>query len=412
VETVIPAERPARGLLGPGLFVGVAVVVANALNAVFQIALARILDPEEYSLLVALVVITLIAAVPPLAFQASVAREVAVALSEDRPGFAGAAIRDTVRGLVPWALGILVLGALAYPLLAAAGRGDAGATFATAATISAALVIPAVWGGLQGARLFVVLGIAHLTFAATRLGAGVGIGLAGGDAAAVMGGVAAATAVTLVLTLLPLRDLWRAAARSGARRLATLPNAAAATGLTLLTALATVDVLVAKLAFPPATAGAYGVASVGARVLLLLPIGVTTVLFPRVATLRDRARERRHLLAGLAVVATLGAVATAILWVLADPIVTRIFGEKYAAAVPWLGPLSLAMALYALATVYMYHFLSLARARFALVLCGVFGLQLLLFGLLHSRPAELIGVQIGVSALTLAAAEAWYLLRH
>ena len=412
METVVPVERASPGLLGPGLFVGVAVVVANALNAVFQIALARILDPAEYSLLVALVVITLIAAVPPLAFQASVAREVAVALSEERPGVAGAAIRDTVRGLVPWALGILVLGALAYPLLAATGRGDAGATFATAATISAALVIPAVWGGLQGARLFVVLGIAHLTFAATRLGAGLGIGLAGGAAAAVMGGVAGATAVTLVLTLLPLRELWHAAARSGARRLATLPNAAAATGLTLLTALASVDVLVAKLAFAPATAGAYGVASVGARVLLLLPIGVTTVLFPRVATLRDRARERRHLLAGLAVVAALGAVATAVIWVLADPIVTRIFGEKYAAAVPWLGPLSLAMALYALATVYIYHFLSLARARFALVLCGVFALQLLLFGLLHSRPAELVGVQLGVSALTLAAAEAWYLLRH
>ena len=412
METVLPVERPSRGLLGPGLFVGVAVVVANALNAVFQIALARILDPAEYSLLVALVVITLIAAVPPLAFQASVAREVAVALSEERPGVAGAAIRDTVRGLVPWALGILVLGALAYPLLAATGRGDAGATFATAATISAALVIPAVWGGLQGARLFVVLGIAHLTFAATRLGAGLGIGLAGGAAAAVLGGVAGATAVTHVLTLLPHRELWHAAARSGARRLATLPNAAAATGLTLLTALASVDVLVAKLAFPPATAGAYGVASVGARVLLLLPIGVTTVLFPRVATLRDRARERRHLLAGLAVVAALGAVATAIIWLLADPIVTRIFGEKYAAAVPWLGPLSLAMALYALATVYIYHFLSLARARFALVLCGVFALQLLLFGLLHSRPAELVGVQLGVSALTLAAAEAWYLLRH
>ena len=48
----------------------------------------------------------------------------------------------------------------------------------------------------------------------------------------------------------------------------------------------------------------------------------------------------------------------------------------------------------------------------ALVLCGVFALQLLLFGLLHSRPAELIGVQIGVSALTVVAAEAWYLLRH
>ncbi len=411
MEPVAPPERPARGLLAPGIFVALAVVVANGLNAFFQVALARILDPGEYSLLLALVVITLIAAVPPLAFQAAVAREVAVALADERPGDAGAALRDTVRGLVPWALAVLALGGIAYPVLSAAGRGGA-ATFATAATISAALVIPAVWGGLQGARLFVVLGLAHLTFSGTRLGAGLGIGLAGGDAAAVMGGLAGATALTLGLTLLPLRDLWSAAVRSGAHRLATLPNAAAATGLTLLTALPSVDVLVAKLAFSPSTAGAYGVASVGARVQLLVPIGVTTVLFPRVAILRDRARERRHLLAGLGVVATVSAVTTAVLWSFSGPLVRGVFGHKYAAAVPWLGPLSLAMALYALATVYMYHFLSLARARFALVLVGAFAVQLVLFALLHARPAELIGVQIGVAAFSVAAAEAWHLWRH
>ena len=412
MEPIAPLERPARGLLAPGIFVGLAVVVANGLNAVFQVALARILDPAEYSLLVALVVITLIAAVPPLAFQAAVAREVAVALDDERAGVAGAALRDTVRGLVPWALAILALGGIAYGAMAAFEHGDGEATLATAATISAALVIPAVWGGLQGARLFLVLGLAHLTFAATRLGAGLGIGLAGGDAAAVMGGVAGATAITLVLTLVPLRDLWGAAARSGARRLATLPNAAAAIGLTLLTALASIDVLVANLAFSSATSSAYGVASVGARVLLLVPIGVTTVLFPRVAVLRDRTLERRHLLAGLAIVALVGALMTAGLWVCSGFLIRHVFGDKYQAAVPWLGPLSLAMALYALTTVYLYHFLSLARTRFALVLCGVFALQVALFAALHGRPAELIGVQIGIAALTVVAAEAWLRLRR
>ncbi len=407
-----PPIRLSRSLLAPGLFVGGAVIVANGLNAVFQIALARILDPAEYSLLVALVVITLIAAVPPLAFQAGVAREVAVALADGRRSEAGASIRDTVRALLPWAAAVLVVGGAGAGALAAAGLGDAGATIATAATISAALVIPAVWGGLQGARLFVVLGLAHLTFAGTRLGAGVGIGLAGGDTAAVMAGVAAATAFTLALTLLPLRDLWHAAQRSTARRLATLPNASAATGLTVLTALASVDVLVAKLAFPSATAGAYGVASVGARVLLLVPIGVTTVLFPRVAVLRDRARERKHLLAGLGVVAVLGAATTALLWVGSGPLIRHVFGHKYEAAIPWLGPLSLAMALYALATVYVYHFLSLARTRFSLVLVAVFVAQLGAFAALHDRPADLIGVQIAAGAVTFVAAEAWYLLRH
>ncbi len=408
----LPSEPTRRSLLAPGLFVGGAVIVANGLNAVFQIALARILEPSEYSLLVALVVVTLIAAVPPLAFQAVVAREVAVALAENRRAEAGASIRDTVRALLPWALAALVLGGIAAGVLAAAGRGDAGATLATAATISAALVIPAVWGGLQGARLFLVLGLAHLTFAGTRLGAGVGIGLAGGGTGAVMGGVAAATLFTLALTLVPLRGFWRDALRTGTRRLATLPNAAAATGLTLLTALASVDVLVANLAFPSATAGAYGVASVGARVLLLVPIGVVTVLFPRVAVLRDRGRERRYLLWGLGVVAVLGAATTAVLWIAAGPLIRHVFGEKYEAAVPWLGPLSLAMALYALATVYVYHFLSLARTRFALVLVGVFLAQLVAFAAVHNRPADLIGVQIAAAAVTLAAAEAWHLLRH
>jgi O-antigen/teichoic acid export membrane protein len=361
--------------------------------------------------LVALVVITLIAAVPPLAFQASVAREVALELESGRPERAGAALRDTVRGLLPWAACVLLLGAAVSVVMAAAGSGDAAATFATTATIAFALIIPAVWGGLLGARLFLVFGLAQLAFAGTRFAAGLGVGLAGGDAAAVMAGVAGATALTLGLTFLPLRDLWHAAARMGRRRLATLPNAAAATGLTVLMALATVDVLVANLAFDSDTAGAYGVASVCARVQLLLPIGVITVLFPRVATLRDPDRERRHLLGGLAVVAGLGALVVALLWVFAEPIVDDIFGEKYHAAVPWLGPLSLAMGLYALANVYLYHFLALARTRFALVLVAIQAAQLVAFALLHSSPRELIGVQIAAAAVTVAAAETWYLLR-
>jgi O-antigen/teichoic acid export membrane protein len=400
----LSGSRPSRALLGSGLFIGVATFAANGLNALFQIALARVLSPAEYSVLVALVVITLIAAVPPLAFQASVAREVALELEGGRRERAGAALRDTVRGLVPWAAGVLLLGGLASVVMAAAGRG-------AAATIAFALVIPAVWGGLLGARLFLVFGFAQLAFAGTRFAAGLAIGLAGGDAAAVMAGVAGATAVTLGLTFLPLRDLWHAAERAGRRRLATLPNAAAATGLTVLMALATVDVLVANLAFSSNTAGAYGVASVCARVQLLLPIGVVTVLFPRVATLRDPVRERRHLLAGLGVVAALGALVTALLWAFAGPIVDDIFGEKYHAAVPWLGPLSLAMALYALATVYLYHFLSLARTRFALVLVAIQAAQLVAFALLHASPRELIGVQIVTAAVTVVAAEAWYLLR-
>ena len=410
------AERKGarRALIGSGLVLAVAVGVANALNAVFQFGLARILERGEYSLLAALFAVVLIGAVPPLAFQATTARSVASSLAEGREDEAGRYLRGTLRSVLVWTAALLVLTAVLVPIGAAAGLSHPLAIGATAATVAIALAIPVVWGGLQGAGRFRDLAAATLLFAGSRLAAGLAIGAAGGGVGVIMLGVAGATAVTTVVSLLPLRSLLARAAGAGLprRRLATLPNAAAAVGLTALTALATSDLLVAKLAFPSAKAGDYAAASVGARVLLLIPIAVTTVLFPRVATLRDKQRERKHLLAGLLAVAVAAAAATALLWTLATPLIDLTFGAKYDHASSWLGPLSLAMALYALATVYLYHFLSLGRSRFALVIAGLLAAQLAIFGALHASPRELICVQIGVSAATLVAAEAWHLRRH
>jgi O-antigen/teichoic acid export membrane protein len=403
-----------RALIGSGLLLALAVGGANALNAVFQFALARILERGQYSLLAALFAVVLIGAVPPLAFQATTARTVASSLAEGREADAGAHLRGTLRSVLLWTAALLVLTAIVVPIAATAGLDQPLAIAATAATVAIALVIPVVWGGLQGAHRFRDLAGATLLFAGSRLAAGLVIGAAGGSVGAVMLGVAAATALTAAVSLLPLRGLLaRTTAADRPRlRLATLPNAGAAVGLTTLTVLATSDLLVARLAFPSGQAGDYAAASVGARVLLLIPIAVTTVLFPRVATLRDRGRERTHLLAGLLAVGITAALAVVLLWTLATPLIELTFGAKYSDAASWLGPLSVAMALYALATVYLYHFLSLGRSRFALVLVVLLALQLLLFAFLHGSPRELIGVQIGISAATLLACEAWHLVRH
>jgi O-antigen/teichoic acid export membrane protein len=409
-----PGAGTRRALIGSGLVLALAVGIANALNAVFQFALARILERGEYSLLAALFAVVLIGAVPPLAFQATTARSVASSLAEGRSVEAGLFLRGTLRSVLVWTAALLLLTAVLVPIGAALGLAHPLAIGATAATVAIALAIPVVWGGLQGAGRFRDLSLATLLFAGTRLAAGLAIGFAGGGVGAIMLGVAGATALTALVSLVPLRGLLALTGgeRLPRRRLATLPNAAAAVALTALTALATSDLLVAKLAFASGQAGDYATASVGARVLLLIPIAVTTVLFPRVATLRDRQRERAHLLAGLLAVGITAAAATALLWTLAKPLIDLTFGSKYDHAAAWLGPLSLAMALYALATVYLYHFLSLGRSRFALCLAGLLVVQLAIFGALHGSPSMLIGVQIGVSAATLAASEAWYLWRH
>jgi O-antigen/teichoic acid export membrane protein len=355
----------------------------------------------------------LIAAVPTIAFQASVAREVANGLADGDRRAAAFALRDTLAASLRWTGALLGLTALALaPLTAAIGLERSLPVVATSTAVAFGLPVPIAWGGLQGAGRFLELSAAQIVFAGTRLAAGLAIGLAGGETTQVMFGVAAATAVTIAISLVPLRGLLAAAGTGRPRRLATLPNGAAAFALTALTALTMSDLLVAKLAFASHRAGAYAAGSVGARVLLLVPIGVTTVLFPRVATLRDQARERRHLLAGVAAVAIVGVPTTALLWTLAGRLLDLTFGDKYHQAEAWLGPLALAMALYALVYVYLFHFLSLGRSRFALALAGLLVAQVVLYAFLHARPAELIGVQIGVGAATLAASELWYLRRH
>ena len=122
-----------RALIGSGLLLALAVGFANALNAVFQFALARILERGEYSLLAALFAVVLIGAVPPLAFQATTARSVASSLAEGRDKEAGTHLRGTLRSVLVWTAALLVLTAVLVPIGAAAGldepagdRGDGG----------------------------------------------------------------------------------------------------------------------------------------------------------------------------------------------------------------------------------------------------------------------------------------------
>ncbi len=86
--------------------------------------------------------------------------------------------------------------------------------------------------------------------------------------------------------------------------------------------------------------------------------------------------------------------------------------DRYLDAAAWLGPLAVATAGYSLATVYLYHFLSLGRSRFAVVLVGLLVCQAAAFAALHGSPRELIGVQIVTAFATLAVSEVWHRVSH
>lgn len=385
---------------------GAMIGAASALNALFQVAAARVLDPPDYSVLATLLTVIAIANVPLLGAQAAVARSVAQRLAVRDEAGAGRILRDGAWFMLKVCAAATVPAVIAaLVLVLALNVHNRLPLVAAAATIVVSLFLAIGWGGLQGASSFPALGGIQVVFAALKFALGVGAGAAGLGVAGLLAGVAASAACALGLVAARLRALWQAGATLARRRtsLAGGYTATASLALGAFTALTGVDVLVARASFSPRTAGAYAAASFGVRVLLLVPQTVTTVLFPRVSALGDPVRERRHLLGGVASVAAAGAVGIVLCAVAPHTLLDLTFGRRYGAAAPWLAPLALAMTGHAVGLVYLYHFLAVGRRRVGILFAGALGLQVALYAALHARPYDLVGVQVA-SALALVVA--------
>jgi O-antigen/teichoic acid export membrane protein len=401
VESLGSSAPRAGGLVRAGSFVAFAVIATNALNAVFQFVMARILAPSEYSLLATLFVVVLISTVPLSGIQASVAREVAQRRAAGDDADTGVVLRAGLRRMRWILIGLLVLGALAaIPLVILFGVDRPLPFLACAAALAATLPLPVIYGALQGAEQFKALSFTQPFYSVLKLVLGALIGVLGFGASAVLFGVTVATAASLAVGMVPLRKALRqSTGRPEPSDLKLFGGyaAMAAVGTVGYAVHTSADVVVARLSFNSTTAGLWAAASVTAKTVLLTPAVVTTVIFPRVSVLRDRERERSHLSAALGIVLGLALVTATLIWLFRDQIVDIAFGQKYAEAAQWMGPLSFVMVLYALVAVYLFHFLALGVRRYAVLIVVFLAVQFGLFAVLHSTPDDLIIVQ-GIAA--------------
>ncbi|MDX6505228.1 MAG: hypothetical protein QOE29_2353 [Gaiellaceae bacterium] len=395
-----------KSLVRSGLIVAAAIFVTNILNAAFNVVMAHMLRPEEYSLLAALFAIVLIVNVPTLAIQAGVARDVA-RLRKVGGGSGTAVLRGALQAVARWEAVVLVAGALgAYPLIRLVHIQHPWPVIATVVVACVSMLVPIGWGVLQGQERFLALGLSQFVLALLKLAGGVALAALGLGVAAVMFGLAAATAVAVVLTYVLVRGRGGTRDEEQLERRGLLRYSSdAALMITLFAALTYADLLVARVSLPHREAGMYAAVSIASRVVFLIANIATTVLFPRVAALADAAREREHLLFGLGAVTIVGAASCVVAFLLARPLVVHGLGAKYAGAVPWLGWLTLAMLLFALVAVFQAHFLALGRARYTTILAGGLALEVALFAVFHGSARELIADQLVTGAAIVVASE-------
>ncbi|HEX2233342.1 MAG TPA: hypothetical protein VHG69_08260 [Thermoleophilaceae bacterium] len=389
-----------------------ALMANNFIGLIFTVVFAHLLGASGYGSLGALLAAFTILVVPGSALQATVAREVSAAAVT--PGANPAA------GIRRW-LGRILLATAGVAGVAVLLREPTAALVGVDLDWAAAAILPtgAVWmllcvqrGALQGLRHYQAVGLSIVGEAAARLGLGLALyGMGLGVTGAFLGTTASVAAVSLALVPLlrgaladhaPEReDLTEPSFRSLLQR-AWVPLVAFA----LIAALQNIDIVYVKREASDDAAGAYVAASVAAKAVIWVAIGLGLYLLPEAVRRTHAGLDARPVLARtLVLIAGVAVPMTLVYAVAGHEVLASVFGEDLAAASDALPLLALAMSLLACSYLAVQYLLALGRMSFLIVLAIVPPVEL---ALLMAVGADLTAVASVLAALQLVLAPALF----
>lgn len=315
-----PGSATRRFLTGAGA-VTAGSMLANIAAYLLHLPASRWLGPEGYGAFAALLSAQLLVAVPSLALQAVVARELVRGVTPDTLRALGRRV----------ALLVALIAALAVVPVSLLLDTSVAATAAALAPGPVLCLLATEQGLLQGSERFRALGAVLACAGAGKVipavavlaaGGGVGTALAAG---AIGVAVAWLVAVRIVAARIVAGGHGDSARGIGPASPGVTAVLAAGQVQLVMMALTSVDLLLARALLSPEDAGRYALGAVAAKAAFWLPQAVGTVLYPRMADPaghRGAVRSAVGVLLGIGAVVVIGAAVTA-------PLVPVIVGSDY-----------------------------------------------------------------------------------
>ncbi len=387
-------QRASSGTVGAVGSVAVGSLVANICMYVVHLAAsARYLDVSEYGEFAVLLSAMLVLGVPALALQNVVAREVVLGRDERRLRRVG--IQTT--------LYVVVLVAVATPLVALLMRTGVATTLAALGAAPLLALIAAGQGILQGRGEFRTLSWVLAAVGILRsmpiVGAFVlGAGPAGGLLAGTIGAAVSAVVVWAVVGRVGERV-------SDAGTVGVLSVVRASQVQLVLIVASSVDLLLSPRVLDAESVGVYALGAIATKVAFWLPQAIGVVFYPRLA---DPARSRVSLRQAVAVVAGVGVVLTLGAG-LVGPLVPIVFGDGYDELVPLLWLFAYIGAALSVLQVVLLSAIARDRTRVSFVTWIVVGLEVVV---ILTVAGSVVGVAATAAvAVTIAAVVTWALTR-
>lgn len=164
------------------------------------------------------------------------------------------------------------------------------------------------------------------------------------------------------------------------------------------------DVILVKHFFSPEEAGVYSSVVTMGKIIFFGLSSIGLVMFPMVSEKCERGENYFPVFRKALGLVALGALAAWGIYNLCpDFLVNVLFGNKYAAAAPYLGQFALFMGLYSLVNLLVQFFLSTRQLRIAVPLCVLALAQVAGLWFFHGSLVQVIHVNIGVTFAVLTA---------
>lgn len=337
----IALREKVTNVLSDGLFqdssiLVVATLVGGALNYAYQIAMGRLLGPEQYGVFGSLFALSYVLLIVSAGIGYVTTKYVSTLEGGRLAGFMrGIAVRVGVLTVV------LFLGlAAASPWLASFLKiGDPFLVVVLGFAILLGPLNAVTRGSLRGLQEFVLMGGTGVGTALLKLLSGVALVVAGYGVYGAIGAIAVAQVVMFAAVLFYLRHWYLDEPEFddfGPVYRYAVPSVLMAFCFNVPT---NVDVMLVKHAFTSSQAGFYTSVSVFGKVLVFLPMGISNALFPKVSEGQSNGDRTMHLLGrALLYAGVVVAGAVVVLSVAPSFFVGLLFGAAYlpaAGLLPW-----------------------------------------------------------------------------
>ena len=355
-------KHSTKALLGGSAAVAFGLLVWNVGNFLFFVLAARLIRPEKFGVVAAVLALTVACIVPCGGVQAAVARRIA----------ANHAHREMFTGFLQHGRRVVPVGAAIGALLAVAALRPVGADVSRAILLTAVAVSPLPflfgWMGLlQGMGRFESTATPLVALGVSRPIVLVAVApFCSNVTAALVANAASCVFAWLVADALGSRNVGTPLRSKPSLRTVATAVATPMAGLSAVAILANADVVAASVKLSGLESGHYGaITALSKGAVLLLPTAIAFVLLPRVAS-RHAAGHRTGSLLALSVLLALGlGLVVAGLFALVHGPLVGIFGVDYRSASWLLAPSALAATPLAAVFMLMNHHIARGDGRFA-----------------------------------------------